>query len=616
MNFQKLISELKRRNVLRVATVYAVTGWLIIQVVAVINDPLSLPEKFDTVVIICVAVGLPIVMIVAWIFELTPKGIKKTDEVEVSEGFNDHTKRNLNRVTIAILVVALSLVIFERIFLVGSGFYDDQNPSDSIEIQEKSVVVLPFLDFSPDSGQEWFADGLTDELLNSLSRVPELRVIARTTSFALKGKELSVQKIADSLNVDYLVEGSIQKVDNRIKVIAQLINPELDDHIWSNTYEKEFVDIFDIQQDIAEGISGALNIYFDDDKREEMFSTGTRNADAYEAYLRGNELFTKAHSADQDSDLLTLLDSANTFYQEGIGLDPNFAALYYKHQDLFVHFPFHFGKDAWPEGLTENKIVDIIGRDFRNARRLAKTRGEQIFYELETATISNNWRAFPKLLAELKSDPASIKSMSRFDGLGWTCGVLIALDQEDIALKVLELQLSSDPLNRGTKFHIFNFLTAQNKLDSARAWHKREMGGSPNPFWELLHSPEKLEELLPDIQSQTEQSFGSFYADILTGKKGMDELNQIMNRVTDDRGKFFFSIFYAALGEQEKVDSIASQIDNSFLGPSKLSDYINGTAGKFPFRLSAVPNYTARLKEAGITELNAYEEDHRLRFGE
>jgi TolB-like protein len=615
MNIQKLISELKRRNVLRVATVYAVTGWLIIQVVAVINDPLSLPEKFDTVVIICVAVGLPIAMIVAWIFELTPKGIKKTDEVEVSEGFNDHTKRNLNRVTIAILVVAISLVVFERIFLVGSGFYDDQNPSDSIEIQEKSVVVLPFLDFSPDSGQEWFADGLTDELLNSLSRVPELRIIARTTSFALKGKELSVQKIADSLNVDYLVEGSIQKVDNRIKVIAQLINPELDDHIWSNTYEKEFVDIFDIQLDIAEGISGALNIYFDDDKREKMFSTGTRNADAYEAYLRGNELFTRAHSDDQEGDLQTLLDSANTFYQEGIRLDPNFAALYYKHQDLYVHYLIHFAKDTWPEGLTENKIVDIVRRDFSNADKLAKTRGERIFYKLENATISNDWSSVPALLAELESKEEYLKDMSRM-GLGWTNGLLITLDREDIGLKILELELLSDPLNRRTKDQVYQYLTSQNKLDSARAWYKKEIDNAPDLFWELLHAPEKIDEILSLIKSQ-ENSFASFYAGLLTNTTDLAELDRITERLTnDERGKFIFSVFYAALGEQEKADSIVSSIDDSFLGPTKLTDYLHFANGKIHFNLSATPNFSARLKEAGITDLAAYEEEHRLRFGE
>jgi TolB-like protein len=495
-----------------------------------------------------------------------------------------------------------------------SRLADGENSAETVASQEKSVVVLPFLDFSPDKDQEWFADGLTDELLNSLSRVQELRVIARTTSFALKGKDLSVQKIADSLNVNYLVEGSIQKVGNKVKVIAQLIDPKLDDHIWSNTFEMEFVDIFKIQEDIAEGIANTLNIYFDDETRQDMFATGTKNADAYEAYLRGNKYFNLAHSEQKDlrDDFLKYLDTANTFYQEGIRLDPNFAAVYYKHQDLYTHYLIHYPKSDWPVGLTEEKVIDIVRRDFSNAEKLAKTRGERIFYELENATISNDWSAIPILLDELESNEAYLRDMSRL-GLGWTSGILISADREDVGLKILGHEILSDPLNRNAKGMIYIYLTAQNKLDSARAWHKKELDNDPDLIWELFHAPEKLNELLPLIKSQPE-SYASFYAAYLTNTQDRSQLDRQAAQAIADRNKFYISLLYAAMGEQHKADSIVSGIDTSFLGPTKLSDFLHLTQGKIHFSLAAAPNFAARLKEAGITDLAAYEEEHRLKF--
>ncbi len=518
------------------------------------------------------------------------------------------TKRQISLKKVGMYIMPAVIILLAWL---GYSAYDNDTALTEPEKQlEKSVVVLPFLDFSPEGDQEWFADGLTDELLNSLSRVPELRVIARTTSFALKGKDISIQKIADSLKVNYLVEGSVRKAGNKIKVTAQLINPELDDHIWSNTFEMEFEDIFDIQQDIAEGISDALNIYFDDETRENMFSTGTRNADAYEAYLRGNEFFNMAHSplAENTGGLIKYLDSANTFYQEGIRLDPNFAAVYYRHQDLYVHYLLHH-PDKRPKNLSENQVVDIVRRDFSNAIKNTNSRGEEIFYKLENAVISNDWSSVPALLDELEGSKEHLKAMSKL-GLGWTSGLLIALDREDIGLSILNLELLSDPLNRNTKRQIYMYLTSKNMLDSARAWRYKEIDNTPDLMWEMNHAPEKIDEILPLIESNTSSEFDKFFASILTNNVEASQITEMVNQTTSEIDKYYSVVFYAARGEQVKADSVASIIDASFLGPTKLSDYLHATNGMIPFRLSATPNFSARLKEAGIKDLATYEEEH------
>jgi hypothetical protein len=197
-------------------------------------------------------------------------------------------------------------------------------------------------------------------------------------------------------------------------------------------FREKFVDIFDIQEDTAEGIANALNKYFDDEKREDMFSRGTQNADAYEAYLRGNKLFGRAYSAPRlgDDNLLKYLASANTLYQEGIRLDPNFTAVYYRHQDLYVHYLLHHPKNTWPEDLTKNKVVDILRRDFSNAVKYGNTTGERIFYALENTLIANDWSWGPALLTELESKEEYLKSMGKL-GLGRVTLLLMDSSQKE-----------------------------------------------------------------------------------------------------------------------------------------------------------------------------------------
>jgi len=197
--------------------VYAVTGWLIIQVIATIKEPLNLPDKFDTITIILVAVGLPIAVIIAWVLELTPTGIKKTNEIEVSDGFNELTKRKLNRITIAILALVLSLVIFERVFLVGSGFYEETNLSEAVVQQEKSVVVLPFSDFSPEGDQEWYKKDHNNkqDLMWELMHAPEK--LDEITPMIKPGPEISFEKIFSKLITNTIDTAEFDSYINRLR---------------------------------------------------------------------------------------------------------------------------------------------------------------------------------------------------------------------------------------------------------------------------------------------------------------------------------------------------------------------------------------------------------------
>ena len=514
---------------------------------------------------------------------------------------------------ISAIVVGILLLAYVGYFATSQWNKSSNNAISSLE--PKSIVVLPFDDFSPKQDLEWFGDGLTEEVLNSLTRLPELRVIARTSSFAFKGVDLPVKKIADSLDVQYLVEGSIRRTGDHIAITVQLINAETDSHIWSKTYDRPMDNILMVQKDIAENIVSTLDIYLDDDKRDEMLSVGTENADAYEAYLMGNAFFDEAHTGRGMDHLVENLAKANVFYDKATSLDPKFSAPHYRHQDLYSHFMIHFNKSQWPDTLTQAQAGKEIHEDLNAARLESKRRGEAIFYELEYATVSEQWGKIPALLQELESNEAYMRTFSHFGG-GWTKGMLITVDRADIGLKMHRYSLENDPLNRRTNMEIFIFLAANNELDSAieLASKIRRESGESLPFGQREIQVLAVQGRYQDVLDLTEGLDGfdlyRVYAEIQAGS--IREFKVSDFETNSPREKYFTTFIYEALGEQDKADSIAHSFDSQYLGIFGLSDSMVGNTGKIAFNLSAAPNLSSSLKKAGITNLDEYVTKHMV----
>jgi TolB-like protein len=301
-----IFSELRRRNVFRVAATYAVVAWLIIQVVSAVSAPLSLPSWFETVVVVLLALGFPVALVFAWAFELTPDGIRLTQQ-QVADG-----PANYNRLDY-VLICALAVVA--GITLWG------QLPSKVVEhpagaspvTDHPSIAVLPFADMSPDGDQEYFGDGIAEELLNVLSRLDGLRVAGRTSSFAYKQRDDDLRTIGEALGVATILEGSVRKDGERIRVTAQLINAADGYHLWSNTFDRELTDIFAIQEQIAKAVAGALGVRLGVGNANAFIGAGTKNVAAYEAYLKGWSIW------DTKGEAIRLLETATE-------LDPNYAA--------------------------------------------------------------------------------------------------------------------------------------------------------------------------------------------------------------------------------------------------------------------------------------------------
>jgi adenylate cyclase len=312
MSFWK---ELSRRNVVKVGIAYAVAAWLIIHPVDIIFPILHLPEWSITLVAAFLIICFPFVLIFSWVYEVTPKGLKKTKEVPLSKSTAQITGRRLNYLLTGLLIVAIGLLVFDKFYLDRHAIKTEQVPTVSTAAKaKKSIAVVPFVNLSSDKEQESFVDGLSEEMINSITQIPDLRVIARTSSFTFKDSDNTAQEIAKELNVEYILEGSVRKSGNDLRITAQLISAADESHLWSKSYDKKLKDIFTIQEDIATAVANELKITLGLGKSHNQLG-GTDNPEAYELYLVAKGQFTGGG----DTEL------ALKSVEAALELDPNFA---------------------------------------------------------------------------------------------------------------------------------------------------------------------------------------------------------------------------------------------------------------------------------------------------
>jgi TolB-like protein/thioredoxin-like negative regulator of GroEL len=313
-------NELKRRNVFKVAAAYIIVSWLIMQAGDTLAPALHLPEWVNSLLAFFLLLGFPLALFFAWAFEMTPEGLKKEKDVDRSKSIVQVTGQKLNSVIIGILVLALAYFAIDKFVLQPQ--ITAELPVTALETATEtgnvtqSIAVLPFVDMSANSDNEYFSDGLTEELLNILANIKELRVAGRTSSFAFKGKDEDLRSIGEKLNVVSILEGSVRKDDkrNRVRITAQLVNVEDGYHLWSATYDRELDDIFAIQNEIAHEVAQALRITLlggDDARLEQVKST---EINAYDFYLKGLQ------GINQGS--FVSLDHAVTQFQQALSLDP------------------------------------------------------------------------------------------------------------------------------------------------------------------------------------------------------------------------------------------------------------------------------------------------------
>ena len=308
----RLFEELRRRNVFRVAIAYMIAGWLVLQVADIVLEIIVAPDWVAQVFLLVFALGSPFALTFSWAYELTPEGVKREKEVDRERSITSATGRKLDLVTIGMLVAVLAVVGLERVIFSKTGAESTVAVAEAIE---NSIAVLAFQDLSPDGDQAYFAEGLSEELLNVLAQVRELKVAGRTSSFAFRGQGKNLQEIGELLNVSHILEGSVRKSGNRIRVTAQLIKASDGFHLFSDTYERELSDVFAVQDEIAQSISSAL--LSEIIGAEAVAHATPTDPEAYELYLMARQ---RINSRDP-----TAMHEASAMLDRALDIDPIYA---------------------------------------------------------------------------------------------------------------------------------------------------------------------------------------------------------------------------------------------------------------------------------------------------
>ena len=459
-----LLTELKRRNLFRIAALYLVGGWIILQVADVLFGLLDLPGWSLRLVLAILALGFPVALVFAWIYEVTPEGLKPARAVTPEQSITSETGRKLNTAITVILVIAVLLLIGDRIFqrdaprapitsqaVERSSVSDDALTSDSQSPavpQKQSVAVLPFVDMSPAKDQEYFTDGLTENLLNGLAQVRDLQVAGRTSSFAFKGKNLDLRSVGEQLGVANILEGSVQKSGERIRITAQLVNASNGYHLWSQTFDRTLEDIFAVQDEIAVEVTKALKVaLLGAEVQAAEPHVAATNAAAYTEYLKGRY----AEKLNTLEDALVAIDH----YQRAIDLDPAMA----------LAWAGLASATAWHTGYSSD-----FAEGFEKARAAANKALElddalpEAHLALAEIQLGHDWdwtgaqASLQRALSLRPGDANILQELARLEGI---------LGRQEEALRYMQQAAVLDPLDWGIQFGLASAYAGTEQFDQS-----------------------------------------------------------------------------------------------------------------------------------------------------
>ena len=454
-----LFSELKRRNVYKVAVAYAVVGWLVIQVTATIVPALHLPDGLTSAVVVLILVGFPVALVIAWAFEMTPEGMKRTADVSPDEVLPRWSRRKFGAFVVGASIIAAALLAYQFFKSATAPATDEIAATKSIP--QKSIAVLPFLNLSADKNDEYLSDGMTEELLNVLTKVKSLHVPGRSSSFAFKGKNEDdiFRKIGEQLHVNTVLEGSVRKAGDKLRITAQLVNVADGYHLWSETYDRDMKDILAMESDVARRVVEALQVQLGVDEERAFAKKPTQNPEAHRLYLLGRYHFAKFTRAGWTN--------AIHYFEQALQVDPNFALAYCGLADTYGWAGGQLmpGREAWAKEMElAQKALDLDP----NLAEAHLSMGTALFSVLGPhASEKELDRA-----VELNPNLALI-----YDQYGWTFSEMGRFD-DAIAAEKKALQL--DPLNTFLNTDLAFFLYWAHRYEEATTQIRKTLELDPN----------------------------------------------------------------------------------------------------------------------------------------
>lgn len=529
-------SELKRRNVYKVAVAYGVVGWLVIQVTATIVPALHLPDGLTTAVVVLVLVGFPIALAISWAFEMTPEGMKRTSDVSPDEvrSLPYWSKKKFAVFIVGVVVIAAGLLAYQLLRAPRS--------TTSASAGNKSIAVLPLLNESGDPKDEYFSDGLSEELIAALAQIRELKVIGRSSSFRFKDRKEEPKTIGEKLGVATLLEGTVRKQGDRVRIVAELINAADGIELWTRTFDRELKDIFAVQQEIAGAVASALKVRLFGSEERTSNSAATKNTEAHDAYLLGHYHFLRRNLEDYRK--------AFVHFDEAIRLDPNYALAYAERSEAWTLVGDLTGemKVDWAKAREDAEKAVAIAPGLAEAHAA-----------LGWVRFFTEWK-FAEGLSELKrakelspANPTANDLLAR---------VIVYVGKLEEAEKQARQAVEVDPLAASPLINLGRVLWFEGKLDEADAVSRKAAELQPNSAssrrWQVLVAIRRgdAEKALREAQMEPDENYRRF--ELALAQYARNDRSAadaaLANLIANKEGVFYqIAEVYAVRGEKDKA---------------------------------------------------------------
>src|SRR5437764_883958 len=481
VKLDNFFAELKRRNVIRFAGLYLVGAWLLTQVASTVLPMFGAPDWLPRTVVILLVIGFVPALIFSWVFELTPQGLKRDEDVPPEQSIAPQIGRRMNRMIIAVLVIALGYFVFDKFFLTPrreAALVAAQSSAEPRSAANaKSVAVLAFANLSDDKGSEYFSDGISEELLTVLQKIPGLHVAARTSAFSFKGKNATAQEIGQKLGVVHLVEGSVRKAGDVVRIAARLTQANTGEEQWSENYTRNLKDVFAVQTEIAQTIveqlrgqltGGAANPTVKAEIQAEVRAAvkgGTKNVEAHESYLQGR-FFANRHSEKETG-------QARVAYQRAVELDPKFALAWAGLAQTHV-WDCNYATEGGQKGFTEHLAAAREALD--RALALEPDLPEALFARAMIQTnFDYDWKGaaetLHKALALAPQDPALLE---------WAGNLAGARGELTQSLDLIRRAVALDAVTAQARAFLASALSQLGRQEESRAEYGRVIELNPS----------------------------------------------------------------------------------------------------------------------------------------
>jgi adenylate cyclase len=445
-------AELKRRNVYKVAVAYIVAGWALSQGIAQVFPVFDVPNWTIRLLVLLIILGLPVALVLAWMFELTPQGIQRTETADAMPVMARQKKH------VWIFVVVISGLVSIGLFFLGRYSAGNKTASPA-GISNKSIAVLPFVNMSAETGGADFSDGITEEILNALAQIPELKVAARTSAFQFKGKNLDLRRIGEALGVAYVLEGSVQRAGDDVRVTAQLIDARSGYHLWSEKYDRKLTNLFVMEDEISKAVAAQMQLTLGGDQQKPLVKTATADPQAHEFYLKGLARVTERGPG---------LTNAVEFFKQAIQLDPNYAAAWAGLGQAYELLPW-YKLAPWPTSLTEAQQAAERALALDSQLAEAHTALANVLRDRMDFT-----DATKEYQSALERNPGSVETLNQY------AQMLLRMGWFEEAAKQERTAVALDPLAPNPRNILAMILAAQHRYDEAIAEERVVVARSPN----------------------------------------------------------------------------------------------------------------------------------------